>query len=232
MVIVMVPLTTNGLVPAPDFPTEFYEAIHRHVVSTWGTHELYEHYAAAWNAVAYRFSAAAQAGDDFIASVGAYGAAPPPDERYRQDKALAEFFSNGFSTFESAFYGLHTIATFIDPASFSLETPKAMRQVSPAQVLAAFKKAFPGDQILAAFDSLFDDAAYREWGEIRNVLTHRTAPGRRMYVGLEGDDAPGTEWKLNGIVIDASMVRSRRSALALALTSLLAAVATFVATRV
>ena len=200
-------------------------------MSIWGAHELYEHYAAAWNAVAYRFSAAAQAGDDFEASVEAFGAAPPPEERYRQDKALAEFFGNGFSTFESAFYGLHTIATFIDPASFSLETPKAMRQVSPAQVSVAFTKAFPGDQILAAFNSLFDDAAYREWGEIRNVLTHRTAPGRRMYVGLEGDDAPGTEWKLNGIVIDASMVRVRRSALARALGDLLAAVAAFVAAK-
>lgn len=222
------PLTTNGLVPSEDFPVGPYEEVHRLVVSRWASHELYEHYAGAWNAVAYRFHATVQAGDEFEQSLDAHGSAPPSDERYRQDQALANFFSNGFSTFESIFYGLHTIAAFVDPANFSLATPKARQQVSPTQTSATFKRAFPNDPILVVLETLFSDPAYQEWREIRNILVHRTAPGRQMYVGIGSDDAPETEWKLNKIPLDSSMVRGRRIELSRVLNSLLGGVAVFV----
>ncbi len=225
------PLTTNGLVPTPDFPADSYEAIHRHVVSRWATHELYEHYAGAWNAVAYRFHSAMQACEEFVTSLDTHGSFPSPDERYRQDQALSAFFSSGFSTFESVFYSLHTIGAFIDPASFSLATPKAQQQVSPGQTSAAFKRAFSMDPILAAFDSLFEDPAYQELREIRNILTHRTSPGRRVYVGIGSDDAPATEWKLKNIPLDKSMARSRRYELARLLSTLLIAMETFVSKK-
>lgn len=226
------PLTTNGLVPAPDFPVAAYEAIHRHVVSRWGGDELYEHYAGAWNAVAYRYHAAVQAGEEFQLSLESHGSSPSPEERYRQDQALSMFFNSGYSTIESVFYGLHSIAAFIDPVSFSLATPKARQQVSPTQTSAAFKRAFPGDPLLLAFDALLADPAYQEWREIRNVLTHRTAPGRRMYVGIGDDDAPATEWKLNSIPLDSTMAKGRRAEIARMLGDLLSAVETFISKKV
>jgi hypothetical protein len=226
-----VPLTTNGLLPAEDFPVRPYESVHERVVSTWGKHKLYEHYAGAWNAVAYRFHAAVDAGDDFQASIVAAGATPSAEERYRQDKALAEFFGGAFSTFESVFYALHTIGAFIDPSGFSLATPKAQQQVSPRQTSDAFRRAFPGDSILGSFDALFADAQHQELREIRNILTHRTAPGRRMYVGIGDDDAPSAEWKLNNIPMDDALVPTRRRELARMLTSLVEATDAFVAGR-
>lgn len=36
------------------------------------------------------------------------------------------------------------------------------------------------------------------------VLIHRTAPGRRIYVSIGGDDALPTEWKLNSVPLDES----------------------------
>lgn len=200
-------------------------------MSCWAGHELYEHYAGAWNAVAYRFEAAVEAGDDFEASLKSHGSAPTPNERYRQDQALAGFFSSGFSVFESVFYALHTIAAFIEPASFSLATPKARQQVSPTLTSAAYKRVFPSDPILGAFEELFADPTYIEWREIRNILTHRTAPGRTMYVGIGDDDAPETEWKLNSIPLDGAMVRGRRTEVARMLSTLLTAVSAFVSAR-
>ena len=86
--------------------------------------------------------------------------------------------------------------------------------------------------MLTAFDAFFADPAYQEWREIRNILTHRTAPGRRMYVGIGNDDAPATEWKLNNIPMDATLIPARRAALVRAVDALLTAVEAFVAGKV
>ncbi|MDP3495482.1 MAG: hypothetical protein Q8R82_20430 [Hyphomonadaceae bacterium] len=225
------PLSTNGLVPAVDFPTGPYEAIHG-IVGKMVQHALYEDYAAAWNAVAYRFHAAVEAGEAFEQSLKADGATPLPAQRYKQDKALAHFFADGHSTFESVFYALYAIAAFVEPTRFSLATPADRRKVSPPKTETAFVAAFPGDPILLAISALFADPAYLEWQRIRNVLTHRAAPGRMMYVGIGNDDAPATEWKLDNIPLDNSLIPTRRAALARALAALLGAIETFVRAKV
>lgn len=227
----MRPLKTNGLVPAADFPVEPYEAVHELVVARWGNQGLYEDFAGAWNAVSYRFEAAVKSGAEFEHSLRIAGATPTPDERFRQDSALAEFFSGGYSVFESVFYGLHAIGACLDPSVFSLATPKARQQVSPSQTTATFKKAFAGDHFIAVLDAFATDPAYLEWKEIRNVLTHRTAPGRRMFVGIGVDDAPPTEWKLNGIPMDETLVPTRRAALVRLLVHLVDGGATFLRSR-
>ncbi len=227
----MRPLKTNGLVPAPDFPVEPYEAVHELVVARWGNLQLYEDFAGAWNAVSYRFEAAAKSGAEFERSLRVAGATPTPDERFRQDSALAEFFSGGYSVFESVFYGLHAIGACLAPSVFSLSTPKARQQVSPSQTTATFKKAFAGDPFITVLDAFATDPAYLEWKEIRNVLTHRTAPGRRMFVGIGVDDAPPTAWKLNDIPMDETLVLMRRAALVRLLAHLVAGGATFLRSR-
>lgn len=70
-------------------------------------------FAGAWNAVAYRFQALVEAGDQFAISLTGDGPHPPPEPRYHQEKSLIEFFAAGFDTFESAFYGLFAIGTMV-----------------------------------------------------------------------------------------------------------------------
>ncbi len=130
------------------------------------------------------------------------------------------------------FYALYAIAAFIEPTSFSLATPADRRKVSPTKTETAFAAAFPGDPILMTISALFADPSYQEWQRIRNVLTHRTAPGRMMYVGIGNDDAPATEWKLDNIPLDKALVPTRRAALARALTALLEGIETFVRAKV
>lgn len=224
-------LKTNGLAVPRDFPTAPYEAVHEVVVQKCAQHDFYEHFSGSWNAVAYRFRASVDDGDAFVASLVAHGSAPKPEERYQQERALFGLFSNAFSAFESVFYGLFTLGAFITPAAFPLSSPKEQQQVSPTRTNEAFNKAFAGDPILTAFAALFKDPAFQQCREIRNILTHRTAPGRRLYVSVGADDAPPAEWKLNNIPIGASIATGNRADLARLLGDLLTATSAFVAAR-
>lgn len=224
-------LTPNGLVPHGDFPFQPYEAIHAAVAGLWSGESSYPQYSGAWNALAYRFHGSIEAGARFQKSLKNFGTHPAPHQRYEQEEALFSFFSNGFATFEALFYGLFAIGSFMDRAAFALVTPKDEQRVSPVRAWEAFKLAFPGDPLLDAFAGLFDDPAYQRWREMRNVLTHRAAPGRRVYVGLGTDDAPPVEWKLNGLPLDSNLVPNHQRELAQLIGGVLSAAATFLATR-
>jgi hypothetical protein len=144
---------------------------------------------------------------------------------------LFGFFSSAFAAFEASFYGLFMIGAALDRGRFPMATARDQQAISPARTNAAFTAAFPGDPILAAFTTLFGDAAYLELREVRNILTHRTAPGRRFYVGLGDDDAPAGEWKTFNIVMDKDTTETRRATLAKLLTHLLTASEAFVVTK-
>ena len=75
------------------------------------------------------------------------------------------------------------------------------------------------------------DPAYQRWRDMRNVLTHRAAPGRRVYVGLGADDAPPVEWKLNGLPLDSGLVPNHQRELSQLIGDVLSAAVTFLATR-
>lgn len=220
-------LRTNGLRVSPDFPTIQYESIHEVIVSQT-SNSLYEHYAGAWNALAYRYRAALDYSNIFVYLLKVNGATPPPEERYMQERTLFDFFSSGFSVFESTFYGLYTMGAFLNPTIFPLVSEKDQQRVSPARTKESFSHAFPEDPILTAFTALFADPEYQQWREIRNILTHRTAPGRRIYVSFGSEDSPMTEWKLNKKPLDESIVLVGRKELSRLLTTLLIASERFV----
>lgn len=215
-------LSTNGLVMPPDFPTAQYEAIHKSLNKKASAEpERYQQFAAAWNAVSYRYLAMAEDGETFSLSLKGAGAHPSPGERYNQERALFGFFTNGFSVFEASFYGLFAIGAFLKAEQFPLSTAKDQQAVSPINTKSALTRAFPGHPLLTAITALFDDVAYREWREIRNVLTHRAAPGRTFYVTLEGSEAIPDKWKLLDIPLDDQTTPLRRTKLAALLGGLL-----------
>ena len=223
-------LSNNGLTTHEDFPFAPYEAIHTQVGNRWSQEATYTHYTSAWNALAYRFNGAVDAGAGFQKSLKDFGSHPAPHQRYQQEVALFNFFSNGFAAFEALFYGLFSIGSLIDSQAFPLATPKDQLRVSPSHTADAFKRAFPNDLILTAFVSLFADPTYQRWRDMRNVLTHRAAPGRRVYVGIGADDAPPVEWKLNDLPLDAALVPKHQQELASHLSNVLLATEIFLNT--
>lgn len=225
-------LTPNGLIPHDDFPVEHYEAVHAKVAAKWSGTALYPHYSGAWNALAYRFHGSIDAGVKFRKSLDVFGAHPEPHQRFHQEAALFDFFSNGFAAFEALFYGLFVIGAFIDAGAFPLSTPRDQQRVSPSHTADAFNRTFADDPILKEFARIFSDSAYQRWREMRNVLTHRAAPGRRVYVGIGSDDAPPVEWKLNNLPLDSALVPRHQRELAQLTGNMLIATNAFLMTKV
>jgi len=225
-------LQTNGLVVPDDFPVDAYESAYKTIERKKANHPLYEHHAGAWNGLAYRFRAALDCADQLVVLLKKHGTTPPPEERYLQERALFDFYSSGFSAFECGFYGLYTIGAFVSPIHFPLATPRDQQLVSPTRTKDAFARAFARDPILAVFAALFADQEFQQWREIRNVLTHRTAPGRRIYLSVGSDDEPPTEWKLNERPLDESIASSGRRELTRLLSDLLDGGAKFVSTKI
>lgn len=221
-------LSPNGLIVTTEFPVLQYESVHKIIVLKHAKHPLYEHYSGSWNALAYRFRATMDQKDYFISSLKEHGSAPPPEERYLQERTLFDFFNSAFSSFEAAFYGMYTIGAFIAPSHFSLFTGREQQKISPSRTRKAYENAFPSDQFLKTFTTLFADSKFQQLREIRNILTHRTAPGRRMYVSIGGEDAPVTEWKLNNVPINESIVIDAAKELSRLLLNLLTGCENFV----
>lgn len=225
-------LSTNGISVPTDFPSGPYENIHAIVLAKLNGHGSYEHYAGASNAVAYRFKAAIEYADAFALSLKTHGTAPVPEERFNQEKLLFGFFSSGFSVLESVFFELFVLGVFVAPGKFPLATPQDQQNVTPKRTQTAFASAFPGDPILTTFAAVFGDAGYQGFRETRNILTHRAAPGRRMYVSVGSDDVPTADWKLNNLPLDDTIASKGRGDLANLVTVLLEAGASFAAAHI
>src|SRR5262249_27910880 len=196
------PLTVNGLLMSADFPAALFERGYVRVRQRAVTHRhQFDHFAAAWNAISIRYLALAASGDEFARLIVQPDAGADPQNRYQQESHLFGLFSNGFSAFEAYFYGMFAVGALLRPGDFALETPKEQQAVSPTSTGIAYRRHFVGDPVLAAFDAVFQDTAYREFREVRNILTHRTAPGRRIFVGIGSDNELPARWKINNIAL-------------------------------
>jgi hypothetical protein len=220
-------LSTVGLDMPDDFPATEYEKTFAVVRVKRDTDPLFQEFGGAWNAVAYRYQAMIDAGDSFANSIKLCGTSPPPNERYGQEKNLLEFFSAGFATFEAAFYGLYAIGAMVAASGLTLATPRDRQAVSPSKTQAALARVFPNDAAAALLATVIADDEFKAFRETRNVLTHRTAPGRTMFVGIGGYDEVPTEWKLNNQALDASISTRGRAQVSRLLTALAAISAEF-----
>jgi hypothetical protein len=233
-------VSTFGIELPDDFPKGPYEAIHAQVNSGPRDANVDCHYRGAWNAVANRFLSCTEHDAAFNESVRRAGNAPGHLERYIQDNSLFGFFVTGLSVIESFFFGLHAIAAMTGSSNFPMQSDAQLRQVTPESTISRFETAFPADPILVSFESIRTKSGegksvnappYEEWREVRNVLAHRSAPGRIITpTNVPGSQIPDV-WRLKDLAIDESLTASRRQWLTGTLADLLAATERFVLTR-
>ncbi|ESY52069.1 MULTISPECIES: hypothetical protein [unclassified Mesorhizobium] len=223
--------TTTGLFMPVDFPLSEYESIHRRIAGKGGLDKaIYAEFAGAWNAVTHRFKALVTHDDLFTASISKHGTAPPAEERHNQERDLFGFFNSGFSMFEAFFYALHAAGALLDPVAFPMTTAKEQRNVTAPKTVARYRSAFQSDPIIASLDALEVHGAYLELREVRNVLAHRTAPGRVFHVSIGDTPAPDL-WKVANIVLDKGTTATRRGRLCPLLTTGISAFDKFSASR-
>jgi len=157
--------------------------------------ETWKEFAAGWNAILYRLRACKDYSEEFIRSIQNASNAPPPDDRYVQEKSLFGFFMNGLSAIESACYALYAIGALINLSAFPFSTEKEKKKICPTIVYRLFKKAYPTASITVTLKNLFGDqkesinadSRFIRWESFRNKLAHRISPPRHIFSGGEND---------------------------------------------
>jgi hypothetical protein len=226
------PLTATGLVMAPDFPTVEYEAAYERVRNVHAGNPAFRHFGGAFNAMSYRFREAHDVAVAFQEQFKREGASPPPEPRYEQERLLFDFYSSCFSVLEAYFFALFAVGHMLKPGQFPLSTAKDEQKVGPSRTVELFEKHFTTDPMVAALKSLTQHGSYKSLREARNVLTHRSAPGRLMYVSTDPDEAPPTEWKLDSSPLTHDLLLSRKGELASLLRQAMVALAKFTKTHI
>lgn len=206
------PLSTIGMVMPPGFPSEDYEATNERVSSHRSERrtEVGE-FVGGWLGVAYRFLACTEYDAAFRSSVRRPGGdAPPHPERYQQEKWLFGFFANGLSTLESLCYALFAVGAVVRPQDFPFVGPDDWRRVTPSSTRKQFASVFPQDSLTNALEALLSSRELDEWREVRNILVHRSAPGRTIALTMgSGPQQRAALW-VQGITLDERTTTSRR----------------------
>ena len=175
-----------------DFPLEAYNGIHAHVGPLQPRfRDAYRHNAGAWNAVAIRFRSAAEADDAFQSSLNEPNSI---DQRFRQEAALFQFFTNSVSVLDSCAYALHSLGNMVDAAAFPL-TGESLRTADFRGVPNLFEERFPADPLTVALVSTNADPLATELRDFRNFLTHRVASTRSYIMATAGPNPP-VRWEI------------------------------------
>lgn len=178
------PLSTIGIRMPQEFPTRPYEAVYRRLGNKRDSHpESFREFVSAWVTVAYRFLSCDEHNQAFSESVKRFGKTPLPLERYVQERELYGFFVAGFSVIESFCYGIFAIGSISKPKKFPFVTPVDKRKVSPEVTADKFGAVFKGESITTALHSMRRSQDFRDWKNIRNILSHRSTPGRHAFLG-------------------------------------------------
>lgn len=201
------PLSVNGLLMPSGFPTSPFEATYWAAVGLTGP--FIGDFVGAWNAVSYRYHALFDYSDAFEVSIKQHGAAPEASIRYTQEKNLFGFFSSAFSVYEAYFFGMFALGAMLSPGTFPLATPSDRQRVAIGSTTAGYKRTWASDPIITTFEALSKDPLYQGLRDARNVLTHRVAPGRTIYVSFSEDETPTGDWKLLNSPLDERTTRSR-----------------------
>jgi hypothetical protein len=60
-----------------------------------------------------------------------------------------------------------------------------MRSITPERTAKRLEEAFPEEAITITLKETLVQGIYAEWKDIRNILAHRTAPGRVIYLATK-----------------------------------------------
>jgi len=165
-----------------DFPLGTLETFFQRVLTHGGPAEIHDEWRGACNGLLYRFIACADADEQFRAALARAGTAAPLPERVIQETALFSFFVSGLSALECLAYGLAFVGALADPSWVRLT--KNPRDITLRSAQAAYQSGFPQDALTTEMTTVQESAELRQWKQVRDVLTHRSAPPRTHHRGL------------------------------------------------
>lgn len=141
------------------------------------------------NGIRFRLRACADYSEAFTQSLQNFGDAPPVIERFRQEAFLFGFFVSGLAALDSFSFLMYLAAAQIQPSNFPTQKPGQIKRINCKTTSGDFATAFPNDAITIALRTLVTDPHFSEWDNYRNILAHRSAPGRKFFVSV-GQSSP------------------------------------------
>jgi len=181
-----------GLDLPREFPVEAYDELQTLVMDRLAASPaLQREFNGAWNAVAYRFLAAAELDASLAKSIRQFGAAPPVEERYRQERDLFAFFGNACSVLDSLAYALYALNADRHPEEFPLATRDDRQNVGFFPTKDLYQSFFPGQAITQQLVSVASSEEYDEVRRLRTVLVSRSSGSRGIPDGGENDSSIG-----------------------------------------
>lgn len=202
-------LTTTGNEVPDDFPSQHYENIHLNMVPQKDVHyELWREFAGAWNSIGYKFIICSEQDQIFTDSINRFGCSPFPKERIIQEKSLFFFFISAQSIFESLSYAIYLTASMKNSNDFPFRR-EIITRLSPEITRDKLNKFYPLESLSSDFTKILASTEYSRINEIRNVLIHRTMPGRNHFRGSE-DDRTRVIWLDTEMIIDNQVTASSR----------------------
>lgn len=177
-------LTTVGFEPAADFPRIPYERAHERLAPLANSPqaETWRQFGLAWNAVAYRHQACSEYDEAFRDLFDRLGSNADGLERYRLQRDLYGCVVTACSVIESFYYAAHAVGALLDATAFPIDTPQAQRDIDPGKTVKRYRLKYADDRFTAVLDSVIADPPWAELNLLRNVLIHRAAPGKIVYL--------------------------------------------------
>jgi hypothetical protein len=179
----------------PAFPTDPAERTYRYLLERMPADSLTRILMGeGFKGVAYRFRAALEYETEFRLSFEAPGGvAPPTDEHYAQERALFGFFVSGLACIECFWFAIHAIGAFYESKVFRLD-PRSLKNLTLKHLADGLTRTWPDSEVATAVQALISDEVFRNWKDIRNILSHRAIPARLITV-TPADETQST-WQL------------------------------------
>ena len=183
-----------GSLPA-DYPTEQAERVYRALLVAIPAPSFPRDLIGyGLKGAAYRYRAMSEYQDEFEQSIlSRLGAAPPSDEEFLQERCLFGFFASGLASLECISFSLHAAAAHSRPTVFKCDN-RSLRSVSPESVAKALAREWPTEALAKSLGGLVADGGFRDWKELRNVLSHRMVPPR--LIQLSSHSPTTSSWYL------------------------------------
>lgn len=178
-------LTSVGFVVPPDFPSEAHDRIHALLVKYKDTNPVqWRSFGFGWNGLAYRYRAMAEYDEQYTSLMQAFGNSPPPEERYKQGKALFGFSVSAVSAIECFFYSCYWVGAILKPSELP-SSAKAVSRLYPVDIARIFVAVFPEDSFSQQMERCVHEPMHAEMREVRDALSHRGMLPRHFYRGGE-----------------------------------------------
>lgn len=212
---------TLGIDMPPDFPSQLYSSIHeRFIPYLEKSKENWLEYGWGWNAVASRFKTCSINRDFFERSLEKHGVISlAHDDRYIQDNSLFIFFIAGESALDSLFYSTYFICALLGIFKFQL-TEKFKKSIKIDLLMNCLNCSCPTDSLTTKLGEIANSDEFSRWKKIRNVLIHRSAPGRNF-----GDE--GVIWQLEKLKLNKDLTTKRYQWLSSALKDIMSEINLF-----